>query len=833
MSRIKIDYGIDLGTTNSAICRMESGEPVIRKTDTLKDTMPSCVSFTKKKSIKAGDSAFNDLKQDKRRATKSWKKTDSNTFVEFKRAMGTDTSYLSSHMGGSYSAEQLSSETLKTLKSFITDESVSSVVITVPAKFTINQKEATTKAATLAGFSHCELLQEPIAASMAYGISSNQKHGYWLVFDFGGGTFDAALLKVEDGIMQVFDTEGDNYLGGKNLDEALVNEVFIPYLKNKFNVETILSDQEKRSVLVEAMKTYAEEAKNQLSFKQKEDIISNLGDLGNDDNGEELELDFSITQSDLEIVFKPIFQKAINLCLTLLDRNNIKGSQLDSLILIGGPTYSPILRQMLKEQITTNVDTSIDPMTAVARGAALYASTIDNEAKLETTADTVTIDIGYEATTVELSEWITVKLAPGTTAHTSSKLYVELVRSDKAWSSGKVELNEIGDAIEAHLFEGKPNAFAIFLYDEVGNSLPCYPTEITILQGSKVGAAPLPYHIGIEVWSTEKEKSVFVPIKGLEKNQLVPAVGTINGLKTTKQLRPGIATDTIKIPIYQGDDGAEGKSAFLYEYVADVVITGDDVPSFLPENSDVDITIKVDRSERMSMQLYFPSLDHSEDVEISGDKKQKNESDEYLSNEIGKARNELTKLGKEGCDTSDLKTELDDVQKELGDGAQKKQVLQNLKKVRRKIEDLDSSSEWSRVEKDLREEFDQLDKANKDLGNEKSSQMVSSIRQQAEQAIKTKDVKLGRAVLEDIRSLFVQLTMIFQLVGFVRHHNEAFGQYLWKNPMRARQLLNEGLQIIVANPTVEVLHPLVIEIINLLPNDQIPVDIRGLLKKTY
>ena len=116
MARLKIDYGIDLGTTNSAICRLEKGEPVIIKSDTLKDTMPSCVSFNKKKSCKVGDSAYNDMKSDKRRASKSWKQSASNTYIEFKRTMGGDTRYHSSFMEKDFTSEELSAEVLKTLK---------------------------------------------------------------------------------------------------------------------------------------------------------------------------------------------------------------------------------------------------------------------------------------------------------------------------------------------------------------------------------------------------------------------------------------------------------------------------------------------------------------------------------------------------------------------------------------------------------------------------------------------------------------------------------------------------------------------------------------------
>ena len=249
MARTKIDYGIDLGTTNSALCRMEKGEPIIRKTDTLKDTMPSCVAFTKKGSAKAGDAAYNTMKSDKRAATKGERVTGSNAFIEFKRTMGTDVTYRSENAGRSFTSEELSAEVLRTLKSFVTDETVNAAVVTVPAKFTVNQKTATLEAARMAGIEHCELLQEPIAAAMAYGVKSEEKNGYWMVFDFGGGTFDAALLKVEDGIMQVFDTEGDNYLGGKNLDYAIVDEILLPALRESNEIEELLADEDRRSIL--------------------------------------------------------------------------------------------------------------------------------------------------------------------------------------------------------------------------------------------------------------------------------------------------------------------------------------------------------------------------------------------------------------------------------------------------------------------------------------------------------------------------------------------------------------------------------------------------------
>jgi len=533
--------------------------------------------------------------------------------------MGTDKVYPSSNLGRDLTSEELSAEVLKALKSFITDEDVSSVVITVPAKFTVNQKTATMQAAKLAGFDHCELLQEPIAASMAYGISSEQKDGIWMVFDFGSCSFDAALVKVEDGIMQVFDTEGANYLGDKNFDEAIVDKLIIPYLQANFSIEGILADKSKNEVLHEAMKTYAEEAKNQLSFKDSEDIISSMGDLGEDEDGKEIELDLTLTQSQIFKVMRPYFQKAVDICKKLLEKNNLKGNQLSKLILVGGPTHSPLIRQMLREQITPNVDTSIDPMTAVATGAALYASTIDAEIKEEDIKqDTILLDVGYESTTVETTEWVSIKLLD----ESLDSVMVELVRSDKAWSSGKTGINAMGNVIETQLLEGKPNSFSVVAYDKCGNQVPCFPNEITIIQGSKVGSAVLPYSFAMEYRDECTGLKLLRPVVGLERNNPIPAIGNIK-LRTSSTLRPGYSCDTIEVPIYQVDgsyDNLALKPAFLYEHVADIVVTGKDVNTIIPKGSYVEITLKVDRSEMMKMEVFFPSCDLTIERELDTSK---------------------------------------------------------------------------------------------------------------------------------------------------------------------------------------------------------------------
>ena len=837
MARTKIDYGIDLGTTNSAISRMVNGEPVIIKSDAQKDTTPSCVAFNKKKSVLVGDGAFRAYRSESQRALT--KGSDINSFIEFKRTMGTDKKYFSSHMEKEYSSEDLSAEVLKGLKSYITDENIKSVVVTVPAKFTVNQKDATLRAAKLAGFEHCELLQEPIAASMAYGLDAKSKDGYWLVFDFGGGTFDAALLKVEEGIMKVIDTEGDNYLGGKNLDYAIVEEIMIPHIEENHSIAKILSDDKSSHKFKEALKFWAEDIKNQLSFKEEFNLYVDPGDAGNDDDGEEIEIDLTVNQEMLRSTLEPIFQKAINISLSLLKRNNIEGNTLNSLILVGGPTYSPILRKMLEEQIT-KPDVSVDPMTVVSKGAALFASTVDvsDDIKEQQRDKTkIQLEFGYEATTVEEEEFVTVKiLKDKTEGEIPDKVFVDIVRSDKAWSSGKTEIDDKGDIIEVKLNAGKPNAFDVIAYNEKGDTLPSEPTSFTIIQGSKIGSATLPYFFGLEIKSRASGKVVFRSIKGLEKNQSTPATGTTNGLKTQKQIRPGMKEDSLKIPLYQGEHGADGTRAIHNEHVYDVIITGEDLPKLLPEGSDVDLTVKVDKSERITLSAFFPALDYTHEIEVPSNTTQKEIDATWLESEINKAQQTLNLIKQEGVYSDQekldsLDAEISETKKRFeqgkGDYDRKKDVLDSLRRSLKKLDEIQASSEWPKTGEELKDVFYRLEETNQKFGNEKTNGIVEQFKEQIPEIIKEKNVKVAQEMIDNMRQLdfaLIDKGLGAQLeIGLLHNFNDDFDTLDWKDRNRARMTLDRGFQIAANNPTKAALRPIIIELYNLLPDTQKPI----------
>lgn len=822
MKRTTVDFGIDLGTTNSAISKMQNGNPESIRTATLKDTMPSCVYINRRKAIQVGDAAFNALKNEKLNAMKNWDSSKDNSFIEFKRTMGSDASYESSNAERSFSSIELSAEVLKTLKSFEKDENINSVIITVPAAFKNNQIDATRATGKEAGFDQVGIITEPEAAAWVYGMNSENKDGFWLVYDFGGGTFDAALLKVTDGIRQVIDTEGDNFLGGKNLDEAIVDEIILPHLKENFVIDELLEDNNKRTILRAAMKFYAEEIKKQLSFNNETSILTNLGDIpGEDDEGEEFELDFTVTEKQLEKAIGPVFQKSIDISNKLLERNNLNGDKLSALILVGGPTYSPIVRRMLEQQIC-KPDTSVDPMTVVAKGAAIYASTIKkDETTIVVDTSKIQLDISYEATSVEEEEFITVKILEDKTEGViPGKVLADISRGDGGWSSGKVEINTIGEVFTVQLAKGKSNTYSVSLYDSKGNLLECEPSNFNIIQGAKGGSAVLPYNIGIEIQDISSGRLQFRTVTGLEKTKQLPASGSLSKLKTPSQIRPGMNEDYLEISIYQGEHNCEGSRAIHNHHINTILITGSDLPSLLPENSEVDIEMKIDINQKITGLATFPHLAFTYEFECETKVDSVNDSKaDYLEKELKKAKNDIINLKAKGIELPELnqsEKEIEEIEnhfnknKEAADTQQ--QTIGNLRKTLKTIDKLIGDREWPELEKELKTAFHSLEDVNREKGNEQTTQLVDKLRPHIEQAIREKDTKNAPQLIEVINSLSFELERLEHLIGFVLMIDRDFDSINWRDRNAARTSIERGKTIIYESPSIDRIQPIINDI---------------------
>ena len=796
MRHITIDYGIDLGTTNSAICRVEQGVPQIIRSDAGQETAPSCVSFRKGGVIRVGQSAYDDLGRDKLRALKKRSAMASNSCIEFKRFMGTDMKYSNANVDHQWSPEELSAEVLRSLCSYVTDDVVEAAVITVPAKFTVNQKSATLEAARLAGIRQVELLQEPIAASMAYGLTAQEQNGTWMVFDFGGGTLDVALVRVSDGIMQVFDTEGDNYLGGKNIDELVVSRLLLPQIARHYTLN--FSDEEQKMLMVEALKVVAEKLKNKLSYCESETIYLEAGEWGEDEDGEEIEMEMTVTRAEFETVVRPILQKAVDVCKAIMLRNNIPYGKLSHLILVGGPTYIPLLRKMLREQVTENVETGINPMTAVATGAAIYASTIQLESDDEDLDDDmVQLSLDFDPITIDAHPLIPVRAK-----QYRNGLSVRAVRKSDGVESAEVNIKETGSLLEIDLIAGQPNIFRLVASVE-GVSVRCYPSEITIVHGTKAGTAILPYNIGMEVFNPKKNKNVFAAFSGLEKNRPLPAVGTVYGLKTMTDLKPGIATDVMRVTVYQGDEKSEGKTAALYEHVSDVVISGDDIVSFIPKGSMLNIRVEVDRSEMMSIMVEFPTSGQKIQKQLDASRKQETKDKEYLKNLVGQATAQLNSLKNDIEDVSEsirIENQINQVNDALDSGAQPKQVEQHLKEVLRALEDYEMSTEWDRECNRLKRTQQTLCISVAGKDDPGIIKMCENFAKQVEHAVILKDLLTAKTLRTQIDNYRYSVMQPEIYRNFIYSVERDFCFMKWRDPLAAEQLIATGIRILKEDP---------------------------------
>ena len=286
----------------------------------------------------------------------------------------------------------------------------------------------------------------------------------------------------------------------------------------------------------------------------------------------------------------------------------------------------------------------------------------------------------------------------------------------------------------------------------------------------------------------------------------------------------------MKIPVYQGEHEAEGTRAIYNEHVYDIIINGNDLPSLLPENSEVDLTISLDKSQEIKVEAFFPYLDYTAEIGVPTDTVQSVDS-AWLSNEIKKAKGSLVELNK-GDGNHDkeklniIGDELNSIEslfnKNKNDVDGKQQVVTNLRKTLKKIDEISFASEWPSLEKELKEEFYKLEKIQTELGNDKTQNEISNIKLQLEEILLSKDVKLGNLLKDEILRLFISMTFIYQLMNFIEAYDENFNDYNWKDSNKARDLLNQGKEILNDEPNTEELHPLVISLINLLPDDEKP-----------
>lgn len=599
-----VNIGIDLGTTNSLIAKFENNKVRIFKNPVgQKETLASFVAYRKDR-ILIGDKAREYLTKDA-----------VNVFGGFKRKMGTDEKYYVVNLDENVTPVELSSLILKELKNFVQEEEeLEACVITIPASFDSMQSNATLKAGQDAGFKHVFLLQEPIAASLAFfnspDVPKNNTEGNWLIYDFGGGTFDVALVKSSADELKVLDHEGNNFLGGMDFDFAIIDKIIIPAIIAETGIENFEDEVRlkhgKYEMLYYQMMYYAEEAKKELSRNASTDI-----EFSAQLEGKNYDFYIAVSKEKADEIFLPIVNDTIGLLKKILENNNLTAANINEIILVGGSTFLPQVRQELAAQTGIKINFSIDPTTAIAAGAAYYAANkyfepiaptaiTSNEAIADELLagidfDTVSlkIDLQYNRSSRDKEE----VLLMACNGEFDNKYY-RITRADGGFDTGIIHLRAKKTEFLPLLPENN-NVFTLHIYDEEKNELKKLSQQINIAQGFyNIDGQPLPHDISIEIDDLENKTTKLEAI--FERNTLLPQKRTLYR-EISKTIKKG-STDEIIINILEGDKNARASSNLT---IGCIVISGKELQSDLIRGSDIEIQIHLTDSRVLNTTVFL------------------------------------------------------------------------------------------------------------------------------------------------------------------------------------------------------------------------------------
>ncbi len=373
--------GIDLGTSNSACAVMDQGRPSIipsaEGTSVGGKAFPSYVAFTKDGQLLVGEPA-------RRQAATN----PEGTVIAAKRKMGTDHVYRI--YGKEYTPQQISAFILQKIKrdaeAFL-GEPVKEAVVTVPAYFNDNQRQATKDAGMIAGLEVLRIVNEPTAACLAYGLDKAGKEQKILVFDLGGGTLDVTIMDMAQGVFEVRATSGDTQLGGTDMDVALVD-----HLAAEFKKESGI-DVRSDKMAYQRLREAAEKAKIELSNVLETDL--NLPFITADASGPK-HLTMKLSRATLERIVEPIVSRCRGPVERALSDAKLRPAEIDRIILVGGPTRMPVIQRFVEETAGKQVERGVDPMECVAMGAAVQAAVLKGEVKDVLLLDVTPLSLGLE-----------------------------------------------------------------------------------------------------------------------------------------------------------------------------------------------------------------------------------------------------------------------------------------------------------------------------------------------------------------------------------------------------------------------------------------------------
>jgi molecular chaperone DnaK len=751
--RETIDFGIDLGTTNSAIAVAESGGSRIIKNNESWDYTPSAVWIPRAGMIHVGRKARERVESD-----------PDDAHAEFKLRMGVaGAAYPFRRAGVSLPPERLSAEVLKSLcqdAAHELGEPPAAAVITVPAAFALNQSSATSTAAVLAGLGEdCPLLHEPNAAALAYGVDNAAESAHWMVFDLGGGTFDAAVMSKRDGELQLLQHAGDPHLGGKNIDWAIVDELLAPAAGRDLGLRDFVRGSARWRTNFAKLKAAAEAAKIELSRTQNAEIFVDLRDA----SGEEQTFTYTLTRGALDDLALPYYTQAIDLCRKALAGSSLRPDHIDRLLLVGGATLAPGLRELLtdpREGLGITLDHSQDPSTVVARGAAVYAGTVRTPTRRpRARAGEFTADLVYEPQSLD-----TTQVPVGGTLHSSGPV---------DWTGYTVSLHNPGGQPPFHgpqvalnpdgafyttvaITPDTKSRFTVELTDASGVRQKLTPDTLSITHTNILAPGPVLTHsLGIG-----KDDGSFAPI--LRRGAALPADG-YDTFHTTIALTRDDPDAVIRIPLLEGEE-AEAKNN---KEVGEVTFRRGDLRYDLPQGSEVEVTYEVRKIGHAKASVETMGVEFEAEVRLEGTQPEHGELVAELRG-LERRAAELAEGVRESRDTDAqavlrelsgdmgrLRTKIDHAATDMSAALECDQRLRELHAQLDRIER--EAVEAPRLMLELGNVLKECEGLLRRAGGRAERQELDRLRGLANQAMKRADVAELERLLEQAKDLYLEL----------------------------------------------------------------------------
>ena len=589
--------GIDLGTTNSAICSYDGRNIRVWKSPEQNDVTPSAIYIDRRGNKYYGKKAYNQA---------PYNPTNSATL--FKRFMGTNHRIEFESSNSSLTPEQCSAEILKVLYGYLPEEirndPDTATVITVPAAFNQMKKDATLQAAKLAGIGKVALMQEPVAAIMSIMKSSSQE-GIFLVYDLGGGTFDISVAENINGRVNLLAHGGIEMCGGRDIDRMIFNRIVIPWLKNHFSLPDDILVNRKYRTFCRVAQWATEQAKIELSSMESSTIaLSEDEARTRDEDGNELYLDIDISRDDVNVILSDLIEETVDTTKKTLEKAGLTSNDLERIVFVGGPTNYKPLRDKVSFELALTADIDVNPMTAVAEGASIFAESIDwstqrHNRKNTNKTITTSIDLSFKYTARTSSDTARIMCVLGKKLKGYSIRFTSL---DNGWTSGDAGIinNMI---VELPLSQRGDNHFAVTVINEFGMEVTTGTSEITITKTlATIGAIPASHSIGIEV--IDKLGGVPVLEFLINEGDALPKKGSIS-LKAGQTLKAG-SNDSINIKLWEGDIQSPITDN---RFIGVLKITGTDIDSgVIPTGADIECEYEMSDSGTITIEASIPCI---------------------------------------------------------------------------------------------------------------------------------------------------------------------------------------------------------------------------------